>query len=79
MRSRGRSGPQQDRRGRHRDAALDRAAEQSGAAAVVAGLPRGWDTLLSSGYRDGVDLSDGQWQRIALARALYSVSRGARV
>ena len=61
------------------DAALDRAAEQSGAAAVVAGLPRGWDTLLSSGYRDGVDLSGGQWQRIALARALYSASRGARV
>ncbi|MGH3067574.1 MAG: ABC transporter ATP-binding protein [Streptosporangiaceae bacterium] len=60
-------------------AALERAAEQSGAAAVVAGLPRGWDTLLSSGYHGGVDLSGGQWQRIALARALYSVARGARV
>jgi ATP-binding cassette, subfamily B, bacterial len=61
------------------DAALEQAAEQSGAAAVVAGLPRGWDTLLSSGYHGGVDLSGGQWQRIALARALYSVARGARV
>jgi ATP-binding cassette, subfamily B, bacterial len=61
------------------DAALEQAAEQSGAAAVVAGLPRGWDTLLSPGYRGGVDLSGGQWQRIALARALYSVARGARV
>lgn len=61
------------------DAALERAAEQSGAAAVVAGLPRGWDTLLSAGYQGGVDLSGGQWQRIALARALYSVARGARV
>jgi ATP-binding cassette, subfamily B, bacterial len=60
-------------------AALERAAEQSGAAAVVAGLPRGWDTLLSAGYHGGVDLSGGQWQRIALARALYSVARGARV
>ena len=60
-------------------AALERAAEQSGAAAVVAGLPRGWDTLLSPGYRGGVNLSGGQWQRIALARALYSVARGARV
>jgi ABC-type multidrug transport system fused ATPase/permease subunit len=55
------------------------ALEQAGAAAVVAGLPRGWDTLLSPGYRGGVDLSGGQWQRIALARALYSVARGARV
>jgi ATP-binding cassette, subfamily B, bacterial len=61
------------------DAALEQAAEQSGAATVVAGLPRGWDTLLSPGYRGGVDLSGGQWQRIALARALYSVARGARV
>jgi len=60
-------------------AALEQAAEQSGAAAVVAGLPRGWDTLLSPGYRGGVDLSGGQWQRIALARALYSVALGARV
>jgi ATP-binding cassette subfamily B protein len=60
-------------------AALGWAAEQSGAATVVAGLPRGWDTLLSAGYHGGVDLSGGQWQRIALARALYSVARGARV
>jgi ATP-binding cassette, subfamily B, bacterial len=60
-------------------AALEQAARQSGADAVVAGLPDGWQTRLGSGYRDGVDLSGGQWQRIALARALYAVARGARV
>ena len=60
-------------------AALAAAARQSGADAVVAGLPSGWQTRLGSGYRDGVDLSGGQWQRIALARALYAVARGARV
>jgi len=35
--------------------------------------------VLSPQYAGGVDLSGGQWQRIALARALYAVERGARV
>jgi ABC-type multidrug transport system fused ATPase/permease subunit len=35
------------------------------------------DTVLARGYDGGVDLSGGQWQRIALARALYAVDRGA--
>ena len=58
------------------DAALQRAAMQAGAAAVVDGLPRGWDTLLSRQFDGGVDLSGGQWQRIALARALLRAQRG---
>jgi ATP-binding cassette subfamily B protein len=60
-------------------AALERAAEQAAAGSVVAGLAHGWDTICSAGYEAGVDLSGGQWQRIALARALYAVARGARV
>jgi ATP-binding cassette, subfamily B, bacterial len=56
-----------------------RAGELSGAAEVIAGLPHGWDTVLSPHYSGGVDLSGGQWQRIALARALYAVQTGARV
>jgi ATP-binding cassette subfamily B protein len=59
--------------------ALDRAAEQAGAAGVIAALPHGWDTILSPQFTGGVDLSGGQWQRIALARALYAIDRGARV
>jgi ABC-type multidrug transport system fused ATPase/permease subunit len=35
------------------------------------------DTPLSKQYAGGVDLSGGQWQRIALARALCAVRRGA--
>ena len=35
------------------------------------------DTVLARGYEDGTDLSGGQWQRIALARALCAVRRGA--
>ncbi len=37
------------------------------------------DTVLARGYEDGTDLSGGQWQRIALARALCAVRAGAGV
>ena len=36
---------------------------------VVAGLGRGLDTQLGRWFKDGVELSGGQWQKIALARA----------
>src|SRR5687768_6913904 len=36
-------------------------------------------TVLSKGYAGGTDLSGGQWQRIALARALCAVRLGAGV
>jgi ATP-binding cassette subfamily B protein len=46
---------------------------------VIESLPRGWDTVLSRQYAGGVDISGGEWQRIALARALFAVERGARL
>jgi ATP-binding cassette subfamily B protein len=58
---------------------LARSAERAGASEVIASLPDGWDTVLSPRYHGGVDLSGGQWQRIALARALYAVETGAKV
>jgi ABC-type multidrug transport system fused ATPase/permease subunit len=37
------------------------------------------DTVLSKGYAGGTDLSGGQWQRVALAKALVAVRMGAGV
>jgi ATP-binding cassette subfamily B protein len=51
------------------------AALESAGAANLAGL----DTILAKGYEGGTDLSGGQWQRIALARALCAVRTGAGV
>lgn len=51
------------------DAMLQRALDRAGATAIVAGLPRGLDTPLGRELDDGVELSGGQWQRLALARA----------
>ncbi|MEU6933555.1 ABC transporter ATP-binding protein [Streptomyces sp. 2RAF24] len=50
---------------------LHRAAERSGAAEVVQGLRSGWNTLLAREWFGGVELSGGQWQRLAIARAFY--------
>ncbi|MFI9330402.1 ATP-binding cassette domain-containing protein [Kitasatospora sp. NPDC052868] len=52
-------------------AALDRAAAATGADEVVAELRSGWRTLLSKKWWGGVELSSGQWQRLAVARSFY--------
>jgi ATP-binding cassette subfamily B protein/ATP-binding cassette subfamily C protein len=50
---------------------LAAAAAGSGADAVIAELDRGYDTLLAREFKDGAELSGGQWQRIAAARGFY--------
>ena len=61
------------------DAALATAVRLAGATDVVDGLPHGLDTVLSRRHPGGVDLSGGEWQKVALARALLAVEGGARV
>jgi len=53
------------------EAAVVAAAEVAGADEVVAELPRGYDTLLDRRFKDGQELSGGQWQRVAVARGFH--------
>ena len=48
---------------------IESAAERGGADEVVAELPQGYDTVLGRRWERGQELSGGQWQKIALARA----------
>ena len=54
------------------DAVLSAALDEAGAGGLA-----GFDTVLAKGYAGGTELSGGQWQRIALARAMAAVRLGA--
>jgi ATP-binding cassette subfamily B protein len=62
-----------------RDGLLDEAARRSGLDDVVARLEAGWDTILSRQLAGGTELSGGEWQKVALARALYALADRASV
>ncbi|CAM4100386.1 ABC transporter ATP-binding protein [Gillisia hiemivivida] len=48
---------------------IDNAADKSLANQVVSELPGGYDQQLGKRFKNGKDLSGGQWQKIAIARA----------
>jgi ATP-binding cassette subfamily B protein len=48
---------------------IEDAAERSLAAGVIARLSEGYDQMLGRRFESGVDLSGGEWQKLALARA----------
>jgi ATP-binding cassette, subfamily B, bacterial len=48
---------------------IESAAAKAGAGDLVAGLPRGYGTPLGKWFDQGANLSGGEWQKIALARA----------
>ena len=52
------------------DTAINQAISEAGIAAKVNTLSAGLETPLGKQLEDGIDLSGGQWQRIAIARAL---------
>jgi ATP-binding cassette subfamily B protein len=49
--------------------AIQGAANAAGAEEAIGRLPQGFDTLLGRMFADGAELSTGEWQRLALARA----------
>jgi len=48
---------------------VESAASKSGASTVIAKLPDGYKTMLGRWFKDGFQLSGGEWQKVALARA----------
>jgi ATP-binding cassette subfamily B protein len=58
------------------EAEVAAAAGQAGASELVKSLPGGLNTMLGKQFAGGMELSGGQWQRIALARAFV---RGAQL
>jgi len=51
------------------------AAENSGASAYINTFPKGYDTIMGKIFNEGHEVSIGQWQKLAIARAFYSKSR----
>ncbi len=51
--------------------AVDRAVAAAGAEEIISRLPDGIETALGTWFEGGAELSVGEWQRIALARALF--------
>jgi ATP-binding cassette, subfamily B, bacterial len=51
------------------------AAQRSGAASIIEKLPQGYQTILGKLFENGEELSIGQWQKIALARAFLRESQ----
>lgn len=54
---------------------LEEVAEISGAKAFIENYPEKYDTIVGKYFKDGEELSTGQWQKIALARAFYGDSQ----
>ncbi|MFZ5446371.1 MAG: ABC transporter ATP-binding protein [Myxococcota bacterium] len=50
-------------------AAIEAAADKGGAKPVIEQLPRQYDTMLGGWFEKGHELSGGQWQKLAIARA----------
>lgn len=55
--------------------AIEKAARHSDVHDTIAGLKNGYDTILGNLFESGQELSIGQWQKVALARAFFRDSQ----
>lgn len=65
-----------DENWRHHSLLLEECLSIVDATDLLRRLEWGWETILSRQYEKGTDLSGGQWQKIALARALFRAKLG---
>jgi ATP-binding cassette subfamily B protein len=56
-------------------AEVKKAAEDAGAISYIKNFPDGYETILGRTFENGHEISIGQWQKLAIARAFYSNSR----
>jgi ATP-binding cassette, subfamily B, bacterial len=54
---------------------IEAAARQAGAHGLIEGLPDGYESLLGKWFKEGEELSIGEWQKVALARAFLRDSQ----
>jgi ATP-binding cassette subfamily B protein len=66
---------QRDRNANSTDPAIADAARKSQADALAASFPSGYRQMLGRRFQDGLELSGGEWQKIALARAYIRKSQ----
>ena len=58
----------------HERADVEEAAKLAGAHDLIMGLPKGYDSVMGKWFAEGTEVSGGEWQRIALARAFVRKS-----
>jgi ATP-binding cassette subfamily B protein len=58
----------------HNEERVKSAAIKSGADKFILDLPKKYDQILGKQFEGGIELSSGQWQKIAIARAFYQSS-----
>ena len=51
---------------------IETAAKQGGAHDVIENLPKQYETILGKTFDEGIDLSGGEWQHLAISRAFMS-------
>ncbi len=56
------------------EGAMNSAIDKAGARSIVDALPEKLNQVLGTDYEDGEELSGGQWQKLAIARAFYQAA-----